>query len=93
MVIDNRHDAILVKIMYFDKDTKEEEIVSSYYTTAMDQTLKMFITAKEYEAPCYFNEFSEVIDEKFSNFPGWIIKDVYLKFGSSEDLPSIEVWI
>ena len=93
MVTERRHDAILVRIMHFDEDTKQEKMVSAYYTTAIDQTLKSYITAKEYELDCYFNENSEVVDEKFVDSLGWTIKDVYLKFGSSEDLPSIEVWI
>lgn len=93
MITDNRHDAILVRIMNFNEDTKEEKFVSAYYTTAMDQTLKTFITAKEYGIDCYFNEHSGVIADEFTEFPGWIVKDVILKLGSSEDLPAIEVWI
>jgi hypothetical protein len=42
---------------------------------------------------CYFNEWSEVVDEKYKEFPGYIIKDVCLHLGSNDDIPVIEVQI
>lgn len=92
MVQTNRDDAILVKIITYDED-KKEHWVASYYTVAIDETLKMFITAKKYEIDCYFNEFSDVVDEKYKSFPGYIIQDVCLKLGTEDDMPVIEVII
>lgn len=87
----NRNDAILVKIMHED-DKGQETMVSSYYTTAIDQTFKMFITARDYEIDCSFNEHSSVVPKEYLMMMH-SIEDVYLKFGSSEDLPVIEVYI
>lgn len=92
MVQDDRHDAILVKIITFDDDGKEHYI-SGYHTTAIDQTLKMFITAKDYEIDCFFNELSEVVPDEYKNFPGYKIQDVHLCLGSVQDLSIIEVVI
>lgn len=92
MVQKPTHDSILVKIVTYEEEDNLV-IVSSYWTTAIDQTLKMFITAKEYELECYFNEWSEVVDEKYKEFPGYIIKDVCLHLGSTDDIPYIEVEI
>lgn len=86
----DRNDAILVKIITYEDD--EETMVSSYYTTALDQTLKMFITARDYNLPCYFNDFSECIDKKYSSME-LLIEDVRLILGSKEDMPVIEVVI
>ena len=87
----SRHDAILIKIVNYEDG--KETMVSSYYTTAIDQTLKMFITAKEYELDCFFNKYSDVVAEEYKNYPGYIIKDVCLSLGSGDDIPCIEVEI
>jgi hypothetical protein len=87
----NRHDAILIKIVNYEDG--KETMVSSYYTTAIDQTLKMFITAKEYELDCFFNEYSDVVAEEYKDYPGYIVKDVCLHLGSDDDIPFIEVEI
>lgn len=92
MVQEPRHDSILVKIITYNGQD-EEVLVSSYYTTAFNETLKMFITAKEYEVECYFNEHSSVVGEEYKEFPGYTIQDVRLKLASSEDLAVIEVII
>lgn len=93
MTVENRHDAILVRIIHTDSEGQNGKCVASYYTTAIDQTLKMFITAKDHDISCHFNEFSEVVDKDIVNFPEYTITDVNLQFGSREDLPVIEVYI
>lgn len=93
MIIDDRNDAILVKIIYTDSDSNKKKYVASYFTTAIDQTLKMFITARDYHISCNFNEFSDVVEDEFKNFPDYTIEQVKLSLGSVEDLPVIEVWI
>lgn len=87
MVQIERHDSILVKIV-----DEEDHMISNYYTTAMNETLHMFITAKENEINCYFNEYSSVIPDKYQHME-YLIKDVYLCLGSKEDIPVIEVVI
>lgn len=91
MIQHERHDSILVKIIHYEEDGKEI-MVSSYYTTAIKETLQMFITARDYDLPCNFNELSAVVDERFKDLE-WLIEDVCLKFGSTEDIPVIEVII
>ena len=88
MNIRDKDDAILVKII--DDDGK---IVSCYNTVAIEQTLKMFITARDYNIYCNFNDNSESVDEEYVNFPDHIIQNVKLKFGSKTDIPVIEVYI
>ena len=92
MVQHDRHDAILVKIIHLEDDGSET-MVSSYYTTAISETLKMFIAARDNDISCYFNEYSTEVDKKFIDYPGWLIEDVYLSLGSSDDIPVIEVII
>lgn len=86
----DRNDAILVKIVTYKDD--HEEMISSYYTTAFDQTLKMFITSRDYEIPCVFNEYSEVIEDIYQQMD-YIIEDVQVGFGSRDDMPIIKVII
>ena len=91
MTVENRNDAMLVKIIHINNDGKET-MVSSYYTTAIDQTLKSFITARDYDIECTFNDFSSVVDEKYKGTTH-CIQDVFMGFGSREDIPVIEVVI
>lgn len=91
MTLEDRNDAMLVKIMHSSDDGKET-MVSSYYTTAIDQTLKMFITAKDYNIECCFNDNSSVVSDDYLSMT-YIIEDIYIKFGSKEDLPVIEVYV
>ena len=69
MVQIERNDAILVKFMMLKEDGDTEH-VCSYYTTAIDETIKMFITAKENELKCWFNEYSMCVPK---NIKTWSI--------------------
>lgn len=91
MVQRNRNDAILVKINHYEDDGEMTQ-VSSYYTTALDQTLKMFITARDYEIECWFNEHSMKVDKQYLNM-SYCVEEVYIHFGSEDDIPIIEVVI
>lgn len=91
MTLEDRNDAMLVKIIHSSDDGKET-MVSSYYTTAIDQTLKMFITAKDHNIECCFNDNSSVVSADYLSMT-YIIEDIYIRFGSKEDLPVIEVYI
>lgn len=91
MIQDNRHDAILVRIVTYEGN--DEKYIASYYTTALNETLKMFITAKDYGIDCYFNEYSEEVPKEYASFPGYTIQDVRLLLGTREDLAAIEVVI
>lgn len=92
MIIEDRNDAILVKIIDLNDDTGVETLVSAYYTTAINETLKMFITAKDYHIDIGFNEFSEVVDKKYKQMT-YLVKAVYIGAGSSDDIPVIRVYI
>lgn len=89
MVQIETNNSILVKFVTYNNDN-EKQTICSYYTTAIDETLKMFITAKNHEIDCCFNENSAVVEEKYLH-DYHIIEDVYLGLGSNEDVPVIEV--
>lgn len=96
MIQENRHDAILVRIISYEDD--EEVFIASYYTTAIDQTLRMYLTAKENDISCFFNEMNKEIDEKY-RYSEHMIDDVRIHFGANYssydggDSSSIEVVI
>ena len=92
MTIEDRNDAILVKIIDLDDDTRVQTLVSTYYTTAINETLKMFITARDYHIDIEFNELSEVVDEKYKQMT-YLVKAVCIGAGSSDDIPVIRVYI
>jgi len=79
---------VLVKIATYKED--KEITISTYWTEYFDETLKMYITAKNNELNCYFNECSEVVNEKYIN-DEFMIEDVNIYFGSSQDLTVIRV--
>lgn len=83
-------DAILVRINVIKDD--ENKLVATYRTTAINQTIKMFLTAKKHDMECYFNEFDTTIDDEYTD-KTYYVKDVNIIFGSSESLPCIEVFI
>ena len=87
----SRNDAIYVKILKLE-DSGETKRICGYYTTAIDQVLKMYITAKEYELECWFNELSESIPDELKTF-GYTINDVYLTLGNDTDINVINVVI
>lgn len=89
MVQIERNDAILVKFMTLKEDGDTEQ-VCSYYTTAIDETIKMFVTVKENELKCWFNEYSMCVPEKYLEMEHYVA-DVIINLGSTEDVPSIEV--
>ena len=84
----DRNNAICVRFTTFKND--EEILIGTYYTTAIDQTLKMFITAKENEIECWFNEYSEIVPEEYKT-TAYFITGVTLTLGTKEDIPAIEV--
>lgn len=92
MTIEERNDAMLVKIIDLDDDTGTETLVCSYYTTAINETLKMFITAKDYHIDIAFNDFSEVVDKKYKLMT-YLVKAIYIGVGSRDDIPLIRVYI
>lgn len=86
----NRNDAILVRFITFEDD--KEKLIASYYTTAFEQTLKMFITARDYDIECWFNDLSAVVEDSYKQM-SYMVEEVNLTMGSSEDMPTIEVII
>ena len=92
MTTEDRNDAILVKIIELNDDNGAETFVSSYHTTAINETLKMFITARDYHIDIAFNDFSEVIDEKYKQMT-YLVKAIYISVGSRDDIPVIQVYI
>jgi len=92
MITEDRNDAMLVRIIDVNEENGAEKLVTSYYTTAINETLKMFITAKEYQIDIDFNQYSFVVDDKYKHMT-YLIKDVCIRAGSSEDMPMIQVYI
>jgi hypothetical protein len=85
-----KDNGVLVKIVTYKED--KEITISTYWTEHFDETLKMYITAKDNELGCYFNEFSEVVNEKYSKRNvEFMIEDIQIQFGSSQDLTVIRV--
>ena len=91
MTQEDRNDAIMVKISKA-QDDGDSKPICTYFTTAINETLKMFITAKENEIKCYFNEYSTVVPEEYLNVE-FYVHDTHIHFGSEEDLTFIEVVI
>lgn len=92
MTTEDRNDAMLVKIIDVNEENGAEKLVASYYTTAINETLKMFITAKEYQIDIDFNQHSFVVDDEYTHTT-YLVKDVCIRAGSSEDMPMIQVYI
>lgn len=90
MTVGERNDAILVRFITFEND--KEKFITCYHTTAINETIKMFITAKEYDLPLTFNEFSDEVAEEYQK-DTFYVKDLYIGLGSKSDLPAIEVII
>ena len=80
MTIDNRNDAILVKLTTHD-ESGVETMVCAYYTICMEQTLKMFKYMKDEQIPFVYN------DEEY------FINNILVYFGNSrtDSIPCIEV--
>lgn len=89
MVQDERNDAISVRLCLAQEDA-DPKYITTFYTTAIDQIFKMFLTAKENNVKCYFNEFSTVIPEDLLHLERYV-DDVYLNLGNESDTMSIEV--
>ena len=90
-----KDDSILVKFVTYEDDGKETYI-AGYYTTAYEQTLKMFILAQQYNIECWFNEHSGVVKEEYKQYSYWV-ETVYLCLGAhneeEEDATAIKVVI
>lgn len=95
MKIENRDDAILVRFLTYDDLEDRYNMITAYYTCAIEQTLKMFKYCKDYDIEGNFNELCENIPEKYLNREGYFIEDVRITFGSDSEgfVPSIEVYI
>lgn len=85
-----KHNSVLVQIITIADD--KEHVIATYYTDNFEQTLKMFITARDNDIECGFNEYSEVVDENYLQ-RNYYVEEVYVMFGSKEDLPAIHVYI
>ena len=87
-----KNNGVLVKIVTYEED--KEITISSYWTEYFNETLKMYITAKDNDLACFFNKFSEVVNEKYSESNiEFMIEDVQIQFGSSQDVTVIKVVI
>ena len=89
MVQDERHDAIMVRFVEIQEEG-DTKFICAFYTTAIDQMFRLFLTAKENGTTCWFNEFSSVIPDSIKKYEHYIA-DVYLSLGNQEDAMSIEV--
>ena len=86
-----KHNSVLVQIRTIADD--KEHVIATYYTDNFEQTLKMFITARDNDIECSFNKYSEVVDKKYLQCDYYYVEEVYVMFGSTEDLPAIHVYI
>lgn len=87
-----RNDAALVKI-YKLSENEDEKLVASYYTTAINETIKSFITLRNNEVECIFNKYDSSIDEEYTNGFTYYIEDVNYSFATGESITVIEVYI
>ena len=80
MLVDNTKDSMLIKLIRFDDDNREQ-MIAAYYCTLPSEQLKIYQFCKEEEIDVYFN------DEVF------FIDDVVVNFGDAEDgaVPTIKV--
>lgn len=81
MTIDNRNDAILVKLTAFEDDSDDGVMVCAYYTVAMEQTLKTLRFMQSELMPIIYDG------------EDYFIKDILVHFGNSitDNMPCIEV--
>lgn len=92
MTTEDRHDAILIKVLHWDEDDRQEDYVCSWYTTAIDETIKMFQTMKENNIPCCFNEYDDGVTEEYRGMD-YCIEDIYVQIGSKVSIPVIIIYI
>ena len=74
MTMNNRNDAILVRLMRWDEERQFMNMLSAYYTTAFDQTLRMFKYCKDEELPIFD-----------SNDEEYYIDNINVIFGDNND--------
>ena len=80
MLVNNTKDSMLIKLIRFDDDNREQ-MIAAYYCTLPSEQLKIYQFCKEEEIDIHFN------DEVF------FIDDVVVNFGDAEDgaVPTIKV--
>lgn len=74
MTIHDRNDAILVRLTKWNEEKGFMNVLSSYYTTAFDQTLRMFKFCKD--------ENISIFD---SNEEEYYINNITVTFGNNND--------
>lgn len=84
----DRSDSILVHVVTYEDG--KEILISAYTTTCVSETLKLFLTAKEFDVPCEFSDHDSSIKEEY-RLREFYIDDVWLSFGSQEHVQTIEV--
>lgn len=84
----DRSDSILVHVVTYEDD--KEILISIYTTTCVSETLKLFLTAKEFDVPCGFSDYDISIKEEY-RVQEFRIDDVWLSFGSQEHIQMIKV--
>lgn len=89
MIIEDRNDAMLIKFLDIDNN---DRMICCYHTTAINETLKLFITAKENNITLNTNPYSECLDEKYKGRE-FSVYDIEVTMGSEIDLPIIRVYV
>jgi len=90
MTTESLQDYICVRFVTYDEDKDEENFICSFKTANYNEILKMFITAKQYDIECFFNDFSDEVPEKYLD-KVFLVKDVYIRTGGDTDITSIVV--
>lgn len=90
MITESLQDYIYVRFVTYNEDKDKENFICGFKTTNYNEILKMFITAKQYDIECFFNEFSDEVPEKYLD-KVFLVKDVYIRTGGDTDITSIVV--
>ena len=72
--MNNRNDAILVRLMRWNEEKQFMNMLSAYYTTAFDQTLRMFKYCQDEQLPIFD-----------SNDEEYYIDNINVIFGNNND--------
>ena len=82
----------LVKYVFWNKETNEEEYIGSYWTNEPDKVLRFFKFALDNEIDVSFNEHSSEIAEKWQN-DTCLVDEITISLETDSDIMVINVWI
>ena len=82
-------DNIMNKVLFRLRDTdRENDFIDAFYTERPEHFLQMFNYMKEANIPLHQPSFKDIGNDVI----GWV-EDIDVYFGSSEQIPCVDIWI